>query len=515
MASGSADVGPDHVSATVCRAIRRLVSEIGPETSKKIAALGISTIFGYVFLDTNDRPVGGATTWLDARATVEAAALGELLSPDAGGTSDAGVTSGVTTQAAGPGAGAGTGVHNHRLLRLIEITGRRPSAEWLAPLLLWHRYHQPDRLEKTVSIVGLKDEMVRRLTGVLGTDFAHQDYSMLYDISRGEPSMEIAEALAEDGTRARSAGHAHSRPRPPEKLIREATPAQAPAGPLQAVVATDLGLPSGIPVCRGSSDGTAAMYGAGVLRSAGTALVAGTTDVAMRYIESVGSGAFGAGNGAPAESLAGSGLNVNRGMEGGFLVGGATASSSRAVELVCGWLGIKPHEAFKALEEQLASEAGSNRPARPAPLCFPGFFGERAPYWDDHLAGSIVGLRPDHRPVDILRGVIEGTGHRIGVLLRDLGAGDCVSVTGGGALAAWNQLRADTLGVPVKELAQPEATTIGTAMFCRSMIEDTPLLALTPGLFEKAVDYQPRHREYHVQRRKQFASLIAVSRLED
>ncbi|MFW5842960.1 MAG: xylulokinase [Spirochaetota bacterium] len=389
--------------------------------------------------------------------------------------------------------------------RLAGITGRRPSPEWLAPLLLWHHHHAPERLKKTTSVIGLKDEIIRRLTGVLGTDYAHQDYSMLWDVFSGRPSEAVADALSGAGLRI------------PGPLLREASPAQEGAGTLLPAVALDLGLPPGLPVCRGSSDGTAAMYGAGVLRPEGAALVAGTTDVLMRYVPGAG------------DLETPGALSVNRGMEGGFLVGGATASSTRAVEVVCELLGLKPHEAFAALgtviQEEMARETDDGSPAeastggRPrlvSPLVFPAFFGERAPFWDDRLSGSVAGLRPEHRPLDIFRGTLEGTGYRLKLLLDALSPVADVSVTGGGGeIAPWNQIRADTMDTILRQLANPEATTIGTAMFCRSLLEGVALGFLTEGLFEGAIDYSPRHREYHRKRRRHFDTLAAVSRLEE
>ncbi len=486
--SGGAEVDPETVWGTIRTTIHRLVSGLPPATVGKIDALGVSTIFGYVFLDRRDQPLGGATTWYDARAASECAELSRLVGRNAGAD---------TEGDAGRPEEAGA-------RRLAEITGRRPSPEWLAPLLLWHHHHAPERLEKTASVIGLKDEILRRLTGVLGTDFAHQDYSMLWDVSSGRPSEEIVEAL--------SGALAAAGLRSPGPLLREASPAQESAGTLLPAVALDLGLPPGLPVCRGSSDGTAAMYGAGVLRPEGAALVAGTTDVLMRFVRE-------GGNGAEAGAPAAGGLSVNRGMEGGFLVGGATASSARAVEVVCTLLGLKPHEAFAALEaalkEEKARESGG-RPRLTPPIVFPAFFGERAPFWDDRLSGSIVGLRPDHRPLDIFRGTLEGTGYRLRLLLEALGPVADVTVAGGnGEIAPWNQIRADTLGTAVRQLANPEATTIGTAMFCRSLLAGGSLASLTEALFEGAVDYSPRHQEYHLKRRRHFGTLAAVSRLEE
>ncbi len=438
--TGKAEASVEDVWETIRRAVHRL----GPGT-KGIDAMGVSTIFGYVFLDVDDRPIGGATTWYDARAAQECLELQQMLGTD----------------------------------RLVRLSGRLPSPEWLAPLLMWTKRHEPERLERTVSVIGIKDEIVRRLTGVPGTDLAHQDYSMLWDVAKGLPASEVVDAVG--------IGRAP---------LPEATPAHATAGTLLPEVALDLGLPADIPVCRGSSDGTAAMYGTGVLKTDNAALVAGTTDVLMRF--------------TPDFPTPDPRLSVNRGMEGGVLVGGATASSTGAVETVCRLLGLKPHEAFDALSQ----EEGSDDLV--VPLVFPGFFGERAPYWDKKLTGAVLGLREDSRPLDILRGTVEGTGYRLGVLLESMGHVATVSVTGGaGGIAVWNQIRADTLGYPLRQLTRSEATTIGVAMFCRAMTEGTSLGALTPGLFQDAIDFAPRRREYHRKRAKHFQKLAAAARMEE
>ncbi|MFW5842961.1 MAG: FGGY family carbohydrate kinase, partial [Spirochaetota bacterium] len=60
--SGGAEVDPDSVWATIRKTIHRLVSAVDTEAAGKIDALGFSTIFGYVFLDGRDQPLGGATT---------------------------------------------------------------------------------------------------------------------------------------------------------------------------------------------------------------------------------------------------------------------------------------------------------------------------------------------------------------------------------------------------------------------------------------------------------------------
>ena len=65
------------------------------------------------------------------------------------------------------------------------ITGRRAAPELLAPKLLWLKTHAPDIAGRIQSVIGLKDEMVRRLTGVVSTNVTHANYGMFFDVANG------------------------------------------------------------------------------------------------------------------------------------------------------------------------------------------------------------------------------------------------------------------------------------------------------------------------------------------
>jgi sugar (pentulose or hexulose) kinase len=63
-------------------------------------------------------------------------------------------------------------------------TARRVSPELLAPKVMWLAREQPGLYRRIRAVIGLKDEMVRRLTGAVQTDLAHRDYSLIHQIKQ-------------------------------------------------------------------------------------------------------------------------------------------------------------------------------------------------------------------------------------------------------------------------------------------------------------------------------------------
>jgi xylulokinase len=82
-----------------------------------------------------------------------------------------------------------------------------------------------------------------------------------------------------------------------------------------------------------------------------------------------------------------------------------------------------------------------------------------------------VGLAWSHGPGHLYRAVLEGVALEYGIYLRTLeglfGAGTVteVRVTGGGEKSAvWNQIKADTLGVPIVQVMGAGGAPLGSAM---------------------------------------------------
>jgi sugar (pentulose or hexulose) kinase len=404
-APDAAEVDPAEVFAALCAAGR----EAAAGRRGRVRAVGVSAMLGWVLAGRDGRPLAPAPIWMDRRAAAAAAELERCVPAPA----------------------------------LHAVTGRRAAPGLLAPILGWFRVHRPGILRRTRTAVGLKDELVRRLTGACATDFAHLDYTLLFDVERRRIDPGLAAAFGiEPG------------------LFAAPGPATAVVGGLSPPGAAALGLPAGLPVVCGSSDGTSAMYGAGVLEEGTAVLVSGTTDVLMA-----------AARRRPADRTLR--LAVNTGMLPGlFLAGGATGLSGGAVDYLERLLSVTAVR----LERRIRALA----PGAGGLTLFPGLTGERAPFGCGAAAGGVAGLRPEHRPEHFLAAAMEGAAFRIARLLelmRRAGlAPERINLAGGAAASgAWNRIRCDAAGIPLRRPRVREATLLGTAMFCRAAVDGVGL----------------------------------------
>jgi xylulokinase len=397
-----AEIDTDRLWLLVQQVIR---SEVNKHPGITFDAIGVSGMLGYVFLDKADQPLMPAITYADNRATLETEKIRQLV-PDE---------------------------------KFFAITGRKPSPLLLAPKIKWLERHRPDTVKKLARVIGLKDEIIRRLSGATQTDVAHLDYSGLYNVYTAKPASDILDALGiKPG------------------LFAAPAPATAIAGSLSAAAAAKLDLTRGTPVISGSSDGTTAMYGAGILADGKAVLVSGTTDVLMMCCKS-----------APRNpSIA---LSVNSGMlPGTYLVGGPLGLSGGSLQYFEQLLQTSVTE----LEKKIADLA----PGSDGLLIFPGLTGERAPYWKAYLTGTITGLTPSHKSEHLLRAVMEGCALRTLKLLDILSQNQfrprALNIVGGGAnIDVWNQIRSDVSGLEIQKLAITEATCLGTALFCMAALD--------------------------------------------
>ena len=208
-----AEMDPDRLWAVV-QAAARAALRAAPAAGRKVMAVGVSALLGYVFLDWRAQPLGPAVIWMDNRAGSEAEEIKRRIPEEVS----------------------------------YARTGRRVSPELLAPKLMWFSRRRPGMARRIRSVIGLKDEMVRRLTGVIQTDVAHMDYSLLFNIREGSLDRDISAELGID-----------------PGWFPEPRMASDVIGSLTPEAGRRLGLSAGLPVVSGSSDGTTAMYGGGVI----------------------------------------------------------------------------------------------------------------------------------------------------------------------------------------------------------------------------------------------------------
>jgi sugar (pentulose or hexulose) kinase len=399
-----AEIDTDRLWRLVQKVIK---SEVERHPAITFDAIGVSAMLGYVFLDKAGDPLMPAITYADNRATAEIKKIRQLVPEE----------------------------------KFIALTGRKPSPLLLAPKIQWLKRHRPETTVKLSHIIGLKDDIVRRLTGNIQTDVAHLDYSGLFNVHKGQFEPDILDLLNIEPS-----------------LFAAPTPATAIAGTLSSEAAGRLNLASGTPVIAGSSDGTTAMYGAGILEGGIAVLVSGTTDVVMMRCES-----------APRNPIRA--LIVNSGMQPNtYLVGGPLGLSGGSLKYF--------ERLLQSTVAGLEKEINDLPPASNGLLLFPGLTGERAPYWKECLTGAVIGLTPNHKREHFLRAVMEGCALRILKLLTFLSQNQLIpralNVVGGGANSdVWNQIRSDVTGLEVRRLSITEATCLGTALFCQAGLDQS------------------------------------------
>jgi xylulokinase len=103
------------------------------------------------------------------------------------------------------------------------------------------------------------------------------------------------------------------------------------------------------------------------------------------------------------------------------------------------------------------------------PLFLPQLQGERAPLWDAELRAAFLGVSRQTDQTDFARAVYEGVAMSARMALETLQSSanvvsDSIACGGGGFKSdAWNQIRADVLGVPLRVLAAKEPGILGAA----------------------------------------------------
>jgi len=230
-ADARAELDPEQVWAVARTVLGEALAHASPG---RLAALAVASGLGYVLLDRDGSPLGPALLWMDRRAHAEAAQLASLLPAE----------------------------------QWYRLTGRSLDPEALLAKLCWIRTHEPERFRRTRCFVGIKDDLIRRLTGQITSDPTHAAYSMLFDISRRDWSDDLLRAA-----------------RIPRSILPPLQGADTIAGRVSRAGAEATGLPEGLPVVTGASDGTVACLAAGIA-AAGTAVnVTGTSDVLMQGIE--------------------------------------------------------------------------------------------------------------------------------------------------------------------------------------------------------------------------------------
>ncbi len=464
--------------------VLRAVAETTPVPPQGICFSGAMHSL-FPIADDTGTPMSNAMTWADARAT-----------------------------AVYRGLVADTDTH-----ALYRRTGCPVHSTYHLQRLRWWNRVEPELAQRAHLWVGLKDWILHALTGVWASDLSLASTTGLLNLKTltwDTGVLRLAEVL-------------------PDQLPRLVSPS-AVVGGLTDAAAAATGLPAGLPVIAGGSDGAMASFGTGIARPGQAVITVGTSG-AVRKV--VGEPWFDPGERTfcylLTDRLAGSSTGRPEGQseEPLWFIGGAINNGGLALQ----WVREKlyPELVGAAGFDQLAADAESVAPGAEGVFLLPYFAGERSPHWAPKDKGMLYGLGMQHTRVHIARAAMEGVANCLADVWDALygsetAGGEVVRLTGGiTRTPLWSQILADMLGVQLMalEVADTSATGAGLlGMHALGLVDSDPLrMARTaseasPGPIytpdrKRHEFYKQHHREYRALRRGMAAMGETLNNLKE
>ena len=305
---------------------------------------------------------------------------------------------------------------------LQAATGIAGWALGVLPAARWVELNEPETAAKVAWYLNAWEWVAMRLTGVAART-----------VSPGQHAMTAHEAT--------SAGLAGNR-------LPPMVDAGSQVGVLIASAADELGLAAGVPVHAGTVDSFASFHGAGLIDPGDAIDTGGTSGGIAVYWD--------------AEVAVPGAWVAQAPLAGRWMVGGAMTATGKALDWFAGIVGEKdPIPLIRA--------AALTEPGAQGLLFLPYLAGERSPIWDPSARGAFVGLTLAHRAPHLARAIMEGAAFALRhVATPILAAGLRINelrVTGGTAShEAWNQIKADVLGVTVAVPEVIDAALMGGAI---------------------------------------------------
>ena len=204
---------------------------------------------------------------------------------------------------------------------------------------------------------------------------------------------------------------------------------------------SSLGLPAGTPVCLAPYDVPATAIGVGAVAVGATFTVLGTTLCVGTVSDD------------PQLSRAPNGMTLPATRDGEWLVAAATLAGTEVLDWAAALTGAPDAAAFV----QLATT--SQRRVLPIVLPYLSSGGERSPFLDKDIRGTVHRLDLGHTRADVARAVLEGLTMVVADCVDYTGATGTLALCGGGARSAlWCQLISDVTG---RTVTSPDTAEVG------------------------------------------------------
>lgn len=325
---------------------------------------------------------------------------------------------------------------------IFKVSGNPLKATYSFPKIVWFKENQPEIYEKTVQVLQSNSYIVYQLTGKFSQDKS-QGYGLhFFDTKKGTYDFDWCDKFGLDPSLF-----------PPIFECHEIV------GLTTASIATETGLPVGIPVVAGGLDAACGTLGAGVISNGQTQEQggqAGGMSICLEHYQ-------------VDERL----ITSHHVVPGRWLLQGGTVGGAGVAKWMLNQfcqeeivLANELHKnPFSVMEEKIAGiPAGSD-----GVVFLPYMSGERSPVWDAAAKGIYFGLDFAKTKAHFLKAGYEGVAYALkhnldvaelsGAIVSELHA------MGGAANSLiWTQIKADVTGKRIVVPATDEATTFGAAI---------------------------------------------------
>jgi erythritol kinase len=317
------------------------------------------------------------------------------------------------------------------LERAFRINGCYGSTGVAHAQLRWLAEHEPDALARAARLLSCGSWVYQRLTGrqVLERSDAANPF---LDAVTGRYDQRLLDLfdIAALG-----------------RLLPPVVSGAEAVAPLSAAAAAELGLPAGTPVALAPYDVVATAAGTGAIHTGDAYAILGTTLCVGIITDD------------PKLSRPPNGMTLPPGTPGHWLIAQATMVGTEVLDWTATLLGL-------AGVPDLVDLAATSRAAdRPLLLPYLSPAGERSPFLDPTIRGSLHGLSLRHSRADIARAAIDGLSLAVRDCLATAGLAASLALSGGGARSdLWCQAIADATGCPVTRPDTPEAGALGAIL---------------------------------------------------
>ena len=306
--------------------------------------------------------------------------------------------------------------------------------------LLWLRNNEPDTMKKIYKLLEPKDYINFKLSGEYNTSLLSARGFL--DVKNGMFYSKFLNLLDIS-----------------ESIIPKAVPSHSIIGETTKSLASEIGLPKGIPIIAGEMDSITSIIGTGVCKKNVYYNVSGTSEIVGILIDQE--------------------INLSQKKKLPYfsypfynklrLLFGATQTSGKSINwFIKNFLGIIKNPSDIEFKNNINEFTKKN------PLIFlPYMEGERSPVWNSSARGVFFGLSHEHTKYDLYRAVLEGIGfsilHNFETLktfyFQNEKTNKTIWVSGGGAKNDdFNQIKADILGKKVITTKVTESGLLGGAI---------------------------------------------------